>query len=243
MDQQNLRRPAERVATDRPFVEAEAALEKAGRVEELIRLYENRSRETPTAEAVRVLVRAGQLAYERLRNPARSEELLRRALLIAQDPRPVLRGLKTVYEARQDMAALVDVLEQLGSLTQGEESAGHFLKAANLHEQKLFRRDRAVLCLQRAAEAKPERTTFKRARQLLMTEDRFQPVFELLERERSSLGGEGMVEEYVTFAERLVEDPTEHVLAQEALAVARELEPQNARAEKASQTLQRFEPT
>src|SRR5688500_9924690 len=160
MDQPNLRRPAERVVSDRPFAEAEATLEKAGRVEDLIRLYEGRARETPAAEAARVLVRAAQLAYERLRNPARSEELLRRALLIAEDPRPVLRGLKTVYEARQDMAALVDVLERLGSLTQGEEAASSFIKAANFHEQKLFRRDRAVLCLQRAARVKPDRTTF-----------------------------------------------------------------------------------
>ncbi|OJT18152.1 gliding motility protein [Archangium sp. Cb G35] len=241
MDQSNLRRPAERVASDRPFAEVEASLEKAGRVEDLIRLYEGRARETPNAEAVRVLVRAGQLAYERLRNPGRSEELLRRALLIAEDPRPVLRGLKTVYEARQDMTGLVDVLERLGGLSHGDEAAAFFMKAANLHEQKLFRRDRAVLCLQRAARAKPERATFKRARQLLMSEERFQPVFESLERERGALGGEGMVEEYAAFAERLVEDPTEHVLAQQALAVVRELDPQNARAEKATQTLQRFE--
>ncbi|WPB73739.1 tetratricopeptide repeat protein [Archangium violaceum] len=241
MDQSNLRRPAERVASDRPFAEVEASLEKAGRVEDLIRLYEGRARETPNAEAVRVLVRAGQLAYERLRNPGRSEELLRRALLIAEDPRPVLRGLKTVYEARQDMVGLVDVLERLGGLSHGDEAASFFMKAANLHEQKMFRRDRAVLCLQRAARAKPERATFKRARQLLMSEERFQPVFESLERERGALGGEGMVEEYAAFAERLVEDPTEHVLAQQALAVVRELDPQNARAEKATQTLQRFE--
>ena len=241
MDSSNLHRSAERVATDRPFAEVEASLEKAGRVEELIRLYEGRAREMPTAEAVRVLVRAGQLAHERLRNPARSEELLRRALLIAEDARPVLRGLKTVYEARQDMASLVDVLERLGALSQGEEAAALFLKAASLHEQKLFRRDRAVLCLQRAARARPERTTFKRARQLLLAEERYQPVFESLERERGLLGGEGMTEEYAAFCERLVEDPTEHVLAQQALAVARQLDPSNARAEKATQTLQRFE--
>ena len=41
MDQPNLRRPAERVVSDRPFAEVEAALEKAGRVDELIRLYED----------------------------------------------------------------------------------------------------------------------------------------------------------------------------------------------------------
>ncbi|OJH38275.1 tetratricopeptide repeat protein [Cystobacter ferrugineus] len=243
MDSSNLRRPAERVVTERPFAEVEASLEKAGRVEELIRLYEGRARETTGAEAARVLVRAGQLAHERLRNPARSEELLRRALLIAEDPRPALLGLKAVYEARQDMSALVDVLERLGALSEGDESASFFLKAANLHEQKLFRRDRAVLCLQWAVRARPERNTFKRARQLLMADERFQPVFDSLERERAALGAEGMAEEYAALCEKLVEDPTEHVLAQQVLAVVRELEPKNVRADKAAQTLQRFEQT
>ncbi|MBM7117671.1 tetratricopeptide repeat protein [Archangium primigenium] len=241
MDLSNLRRPAERGVSDRPFAEVEASLEKAGRVEDLIRLYEGHARETSGAEAARVLVRAGQLAQERLRNPTRSEELLRHALLLAEDPRPALLGLKAVHESRQDTHALVDVLERLGALSQGEEASAFFQQAATLHEQKLFRRDRAVLCLQRAVRASPDRATFKRARQLLLVEERFQPIFELLERERTTLGGDGMAEEYAAFCERLVEDPTEHALAERALAVLRQLEPTNARAEKVTQTLQRFE--
>ncbi|MBJ6762133.1 tetratricopeptide repeat protein [Myxococcaceae bacterium JPH2] len=241
MEQTTSPRPTLRVSDDRTFIEAEAALEKAGRVEELIRLYEGRSRDVPADEAVRLLCRAGELAHERQRNAPRAEELLKRALLVARDPLPALRGLKRLNEIRQDSAALADVLERLGAATQGEESASHYLKAADLYEQKLFRRDRAVLCLQRAARAKPERNTFRRVRQLLLSEERFQPAFEALQRERAALGDTGMAEEYAALAERLVDDPTEHALTQQVLEVARTLEPQNARVEKATRALQRFE--
>ncbi|MFP2902788.1 tetratricopeptide repeat protein, partial [Corallococcus sp. 4LFB] len=234
-------RPTLRVTDDRSFVETEAALEKTGRVEELIRLYEGRSRDVPTEEAARLLCRAAELAHERQRNAPRAEDLLKRALLVAKDPMPALRGLKRLHEIRQDASSLVDVLERLGAATQGEESAAHYLKAADLYEQKLFRRDRAVLCLQRAARVKPDRATFRRVRQLLLSEERFQPAFEALQRERAALGDAGMAEEYAALAERLVDDPTEHALAQQVLDVARELDPQNARADKAARAMQRFE--
>ena len=58
--------------------ETEAQLEKSGRVEELIRLYEGRSREVPSSdEAGHLLSRAGELAREKLKNLARAEELMR----------------------------------------------------------------------------------------------------------------------------------------------------------------------
>ncbi|MCE9668260.1 tetratricopeptide repeat protein [Myxococcus stipitatus] len=243
MQQPTSPRPTLRVSDDRSFAESEAALEKAGRVEELIRLYEGRSRDVVADEAVRLLCRAAELAHERQRNAPRAEELLKRALLVAREPLPALRGLKRLHETRQDSAALAEVLERLGGSTQGEESAGHYLKAADLYEQKLFRRDRAVLCLQRAARSKPERGTFRRVRQLLLSEERFQPAFEALERERAALGDAGMADEYAALAERLVDDPTEHELAQRVLDVARGLDPQSARVEKAARALQRFEQT
>ncbi|HZI10337.1 MAG TPA: gliding motility protein, partial [Myxococcus sp.] len=243
MQQPTPSRPTLRVSEDRTFVEAEAALEKAGRVEELIRLYEGRARDVPADEAARLLCRAAEVAHERQRNAPRAEELLKRALLLAKDPLPALLGLKRLHESRQDAAALAEVLERLGAAARGEDSAAHYLKAADLHEQKLFRRDRAVLCLQRAARAKPDRATFRRVRQLLLSEERFQPAFETLEHERTALGDAGMAEEYAALAERLVDDPTEHTLAQQVLEVARTLEPQNARVDKATRALQRFEQT
>src|SRR6218665_2877113 len=236
MDLSNLRRPAERGVSDRPFAEVEASLEKAGRVEDLIRLYEGHARETSGAEAARVLVRAGQLAHERLRNPARSEELLRHALLLAEDPRPALLGLKAVHESRQDTSALVDVLERLGALSQGEEASAFFQQAATLHEQKLFRRDRAVLCLQRAVRAMPDRATFKRARQLLLVEERFQPIFQFLHPDPTTLGGGGWGGESAGFGGGWGGDPPGHAPARGAWGVLLQPEPGSARAEKVSQT-------
>lgn len=243
MEQTSSPRPSVRATDERSFLETEATLEKAGRVEELIRLYESRGREVPATEAARLLGRAAELSLDRLRNPARAEELLRRALLLAPEPLPVLRGMKALYEAKQDSSALADTLERLASATAGKESAGFFLKAADLYETKLFRRDRAVFCLQQSAKADPDRATYRRLRQLLLAEDRFHPVFEALEREREALGPEGMADEYAVVAERLVEDPTEHPLAQKVLDVARTLDAQNARVEKAQKALQRFEQT
>src|SRR5512140_1200241 len=168
MEQTSSPRPSVRATDDRSFLEAEATLEKAGRVEDLIRLYESRGREVPAPEAARLLGRAAELSLERLRNPARAEELLRRALLLAPEPLPVLRGLKALYEAKQDASALADTLERLASATSGKESAALFLKAADLYETKLFRRDRAVFCLQQSARADPDRATSRRLRQLLL---------------------------------------------------------------------------
>lgn len=244
MEQNSSPRPSSVRATDeRSFLETEATLEKAGRVEDLIRLYEGRGREVPAPEATKLLSRAAELSLERLRNPARAEELLRRALLLAPDPLPVLRGMKSLYEAKQDAASLADTLERLASATTGQEAAAFFLKAADLYETKLFRRDRAVFCLQQAGRAAPDRATFKRLRQVLLSEDRFHPAFESLEKEREALGPSGMADEYAAVAERLVEDPTEHALAEKVLEVARTLDPQSARVEKAQKSLQRFEQT
>ncbi|SEU06983.1 tetratricopeptide repeat protein [Stigmatella erecta] len=243
MEQTSFSRLSTRATDDRSFIETEAALEKAGRVEELIRLYEGRGKEVPAPDAARLLTRAADLVLERLRNPARAEELLRRALLMAPEPLPVLRGLKALYEAKQDVASLAEVLERLGALTSGPEGAAFYVKAADLYETKLYRRDRAVACLQQAVKAAPDRATFRRMRQLLVSEDRFQAAFEALEGEREALGVEGMADEYAAFAERLVDDPTEHALAGRTLDVARGLEPQNARVDKTQKALQRFEQT
>lgn len=233
-------RAAERLTDDRSFAEAESSLEKAGRIEELIRLYEGRSRQVLPAEAVRVLCRAATLAFERQRNPTRAEELLRRALLVAEDPRPALEGLRGLYEARQDLAGLAEVMERLGSLGQGQQGAAYFLQAADLYE-RLFRRDQVVLCLQRAARAFPERGTYRRTRQLLLAQEQYLAAFESLESERTVLGPEGMVEEYAAFAERLVENPAEHTLARRALEVARVLHPDSPAVERVTKALQAFE--
>ncbi|MCI0672505.1 MAG: hypothetical protein L0Y64_18805, partial [Myxococcaceae bacterium] len=239
MEQQNLKSVAA-PAIERPFAEVEAALERAGRVEELLRLYEGRARDVGPDEASAVLCRAAELSKDRLKNLARAEEYLRRALLFAPASATPLVGLLRLFEQKQDASGLAETLEQLGALASGEEGAAHFVKAADLYEQKLYRRDRAVLCLQRALRAHPaDRTIARRVRALLLLESRAQPAWDSLERERAALGSEGMLEEYLTFAERLKDDPTEHALVVKALEVAHQLAPSDARPVRLKQELER----
>jgi tetratricopeptide (TPR) repeat protein len=212
--------------------ETEAQLEKSGRVEELIRLYEGRSREVPSAdEAGHLLSRAGELAREKLKNLARAEELYRRALVYAPNAKEALEGLRALYEQRNDSASLADVIERLAAATEGPAAAQLYLKAAALFETKLQRRDRAVLCCQLASKAAPqERQAFQMARRLLLADGRYLPAFESLERERGILGERDLLEEYLAFAENLVDDPHQHELVNKALERVLTVDPKNAKA-------------
>lgn len=230
-------------APEKPFGEVEANLEKTGRVEELIRLYESRSREVPAAdEAAHLLCRAADLARERMKNPARAEELFRRALVYSPNAREALEGLKTIYEGRNDAAALAGVLEQLALVTPGPAAAALYLRAGELYEGKAQRRDRAVLCYQLASRAAPqERQAYQKARKLLIAEGRYHSVFESLERERAALGERELLEDYVAFAEALVLHPQEHALATKALVHALAVDPKNARAQVVQKELSKLE--
>ncbi|MBX7099937.1 MAG: tetratricopeptide repeat protein [Myxococcaceae bacterium] len=219
-------------AREKQFAEVEASLEKSGRVEELIKLYEARSREVPNPdEGGHLLAVAGGLARERLRNPQRAEELLRRALVYAPHSREALEGLKALYEARQEHQLLAEVLERLGGATEGVTSAAYYLKAADLFEHKLSRPDRVVLCCQLAARAAPgERQASRRARKILLDEGRAAAAWESLERESALLGDREMVEDLVLFAERLADDPQQHGLVGKALERIFAQDEKNARA-------------
>ncbi len=228
---------------EKPFGEVEASLEKTGRVDELIRLYESRSREVPSAdESAHLLCRAADLSREKLKNPVRAEELLRRALVYAPDAREALEGLRAIYEGRNDAQALASILERLAMGQPGDAAAALYLRAGELYEAKLQRRDRAVLCYQLASRAAPQdRQTYQKARKLLAHEGRFASVFDSLERERAVLGDRELVDEYVAFAESLVNFPQEHALATRALVRALAVDDKNARAQAAQKELGKLE--
>lgn len=228
---------------EKPFTEVEASLERSGRVEELIRLYESRSREVPSAdEAAHLLCRAAELAHRRLRNPVRAEELLLRALVYAPDSRESLEGLRAVYEQRSDAASLAETLERLALATPGHDAAALYLKAGEIHETRLGRRDRAVLCYQLASRAAPQDSqAYARARRILIAEGRFAPAFESLERQRAARGDRELVEDYVDFAEALVTHPKEHALATRALVRALAVEGRHPRAIAVQKELSKLE--
>lgn len=207
-------------------------LEKSGRVEDLIRLYEARSREVPDhEEAGGLLAQAGQLARERLKALPRAEDLFRRALVYAPRDPGALEGLKALYEQKQDHGQLAEVLERLATLTSGEGAAALFLRAAELHETRLGRKDRAVLCCQLATRANPkERQAYERARRILLAEGRFTSAWESLERERAALGDRELLEAYLKLAEQIADDPFLHELAGKALERVLGIDEGNARA-------------
>ncbi len=228
---------------EKPFGEVEASLEKTGRVDELIKLYESRSREVPKAEeAAHLLCRAADLCREKLKNPVRAEELFRRALIYSPNAREALEGLRGIYEGRNDAAALGEVLERLALVQSGPAAAALYLRAGELYETKLQRRDRAVLCYQLASRAAPqERAGYQKARKLLLSEGRHASGFESLERERAALGDRELLEEYVSFAESLVGFPQEHGLATKALVRALAVDGKNARAAATQKDLTKLE--
>ncbi len=220
---------------DAQFLAAEAHLERAGRVEELLRLYESRARELPSgADAARLFSKAGELARDRLRNAERAEALFRRAHLADPSDRAPLLGLKSLYEQKQNAGALADTLERLATGADGAEATPLFLRAADLYEQKLGRKDRAVLALQRAVRADPRcREAWERIRRLLLSEGRILPAFESLERERTALGGGWLGPAYAEIAAAVADDPALHALGLRAVEVAFQLDPGNAEAKKA----------
>ncbi len=128
------------------FQALESAYRTSGRFEELASLLEARSRVVPAAEAARLLAQAAEVARRDAANPVRAEELYR--ALLASDPvSPLaLQALSELAEARQDWAALAEVLERRALATAAPaEGARLALRLGRLHEEQLGRRDRAVL--------------------------------------------------------------------------------------------------
>ena len=243
MEETLLNRAPERWPDDGPFIQAASSLERAGRIEELIRLLEARVREVPIpSEAGRVLTRAGELTRDRIKDLGRAEDFFRRALLYTPGSKEALKSLLLLLDQKQDYPALAELLEVIAVSATGPERAALLLKAADLYEHKLQRKERAILCCQQASHADPTaRPAFRRCRQLFLSDHRFRPAFDSLERERAALGSGGLADDYAALAENLADDPVEHALAQTAARIAQEIQPGNPRAEKVLRALKQFD--
>src|SRR5215467_4490851 len=243
MEETSSKRAPDRWSDDGNFSQTASSLERAGRVEELIRLLEGRVRELPIGlEAARLLMRAGELARDRLRDSARAEDCFKRVLLYAPGAKEPFKALSSLLDQKQDYGALAELLEEMARTTVGQERASYLLRAADLHEQKLQRKDRAIFCCQQASRADPTaRQAFRKCRQLLLSDYRYRPAFDSLQRERAALGSGGLADDYAALAELLTEDPLEHPLAQSAARIALEIQPAHARAEKVQRALKVFD--
>lgn len=226
------------------FSEAEAALERAGRVEDLLKLYDSRSHEVASNEAAALLTKAGEIARDRLKNVQRAEEYLRRALLLSADPVSPLRALRGLYEQRQDFGALAETLEKLAAASTGAESAALSLRAADLFEHRLNRKDRAVIAAQRAIRADPkQREAYRLVRRMFLADGRFISALDSLDRERLALGPDGLADEYGAIAVQLLDDPSQYALAQRAADVALNLSPEQPDALVAKKAVENIDQT
>ncbi|MFL5320500.1 MAG: gliding motility protein, partial [Myxococcaceae bacterium] len=213
-------------------------------MEELLKLYDSRSYEVSSSEAAGLLTKAGELARDRLKNVQRAEEFLRRALLLASDPSPALHGLKGLYEQRQDFGALAETLEKLGAATSGVNAAVLFMRAADLFENKLSRKDRAVIAAQRAIRAdNKQRDAYRLVRRMFLGEGRFTSALDSLDRERLALGPEGLADEYGSVALQLGDDPSQLELAHRAADIALNLNPEQKDALAAKKAVETIEQT
>ena len=149
-------------------------------------------------------------------------------------------GLKALFEQKQDSLGLAETLERLGAASHGAEAAAVYLRAADLWEQKLNRRDRAILCLQYATRADPQaREAWDRIRRILLGDYKLLSAFECLERQRQALGnGKSLAEPYTQLAEAALDDPERHPLGIRAAEIALELDPDYDRATAAKNAIE-----
>ena len=151
---------------------------------------------------------------------------------------PTKPTMDPTSRAQRSFEEEAEALLQRAGRSRGRAAAAFFLEAAQLYGSKLGRRDRAILCFQQAARADPGDTSLpQQLRQQLFAERRFGAVFASLEKEREQRGGAGLAESYLTLAEALVDDPTEHQLARSALHWAEQLSPDNPRAHGVAEAL------
>ncbi|HMK74538.1 MAG TPA: hypothetical protein VK454_14430, partial [Myxococcaceae bacterium] len=146
--------------------------------------------------------------------------------------------MEPTSRAQRPFEEEAEALLQRAARTEGPAAAAFFLEAAEVFGDKLHRPDRAILCLQQAARADPEDPSLPRQlRATLFAERRFGALFQALERERARAGGEGLGEAYLALAEALVDDPTEHNLARQALHWAHTLDADEGRTRAVNENL------
>jgi tetratricopeptide (TPR) repeat protein len=231
-------------ASEKPFQELENLLTGASRWNELAGLYEKRALRFPDSpNAPRLLARAGDLLRTQMNDPARAEELYRRALVSSQNEPAALEGLKVIYRSKGDLLALADVLERRAMRAAPSDAGEIWLELGRVQEQ-LGRRDRAVLSYQRAARTHPKpQEAFSHAFDCLIALGRWRLAVDTLDSARARCGPEGLVPKYLSVAEKLLDLPPEHALAAKAVEAALGLAPHEPKARALREALSRYKET
>jgi tetratricopeptide (TPR) repeat protein len=202
----------------------EGLYREAGRPADLLALLERQARLVGSrAAAASILRRAAGVARRDLSDPARAEELLLRALALQPRAAESLRALAEVREERGDLAGLAEALEQEADRTSEPlEAAARYLALGRFCEERLGRRDRAVLYFGRALRLDPSLVEARRRAVACSSElGRHAQAKRLLDAWRDA-GGDRveLASAYAQMGAALSEEPLEHGLAIEALVDA-----------------------
>lgn len=225
------------------FASHEKLLAEGARWDELLQLYEGRlEREPDGEEAAGLMARAANLLLEKLEDPGRAERWLKR--LLEREPNHVAgrEGLQRIYEERGDHQALCELLEKEAlEATEPEEAAGLYIELATILEERLDRRPRALVMLQRALRLVPEHAgALERARGCYLALGRLEAAKALIDRERASQPARGPVhaQAYVELGALALERPFLHELAAACAKAALEADPSSVGAKALQETIE-----
>jgi len=210
---------------DTAVLEVLSGLYREGRrLPDLLALLERQARlATEPAPAAALLRRAALLARGDLGDPVRAEELLLRALALEPRDAGALRALAEVRESRGDLAGFAEALEQEADRTaDGPRAAARYLSLGRICEERLGRRDRAILFYGRAVRLDPSLTEGRRRALACLTElGRYSHAKMQLDQWRDGGGDrQELARAYAELGALLAEEPLEHGLAVEALVDA-----------------------
>ena len=190
---------------------------------QLSQLEREAREEADGARAAALLRRGAALALDELSDPARAEGLLLRAQAFQPGDPDVLRSLARVREQAGDLVGVAAVLEEEAGRTQSPaEAATRFLALARWWEERLGRRDRAVLFYGRAVRLAPDLAEARR-RAVASAEalGRYAHAKKLLDGWREAGGDRAeLATAYAALGALLADEPLEHGLALDATVEA-----------------------
>ncbi|NMC71274.1 MAG: tetratricopeptide repeat protein [Myxococcales bacterium] len=134
-----------------------AAEEELGRWSDVVADLRRLMERAPDAERFDLLVRAGDLLHEKLRDHDKAAKSYNAALEIQPEHRTLLHKLIAVYQATEQWSRVVEAILRIADLLDDKKMlAKYYLTAARVNADKLGRTDEAVTYFDLALDHDPE---------------------------------------------------------------------------------------
>jgi tetratricopeptide (TPR) repeat protein len=176
--------PADRALRGR----MEALAETSGHEEELAAIYEDELERLPPGDGAETCLRLGALYEQKLGEPTRAAEFLRRAVALDPAAAPAaLAALERLYARLEDWPGLADVLASRASAAQGAERVQLLSRLGQLCEERLAAPDRAADAYEQAIQGDPRHGPSLRALEgLYEAAGRREDLFKVLGAQRTA---------------------------------------------------------